>query len=45
MKTKLFSLIASVAIGGFSSIGAANANTCPVSDTCVTYDVFGSFAE
>jgi hypothetical protein len=38
MKTKFFGVIASVAIGGLSSIGAANA------DTFVTYDVFGSFA-
>ncbi|MGO9682013.1 MAG: VPLPA-CTERM sorting domain-containing protein [Beijerinckiaceae bacterium] len=44
MKTKLLGLIASVAIGGLSSIGAANANTCPVLDTCVIYDVAGSFA-
>ena len=45
MKTKLFGVIVSVAIGGLASIGAANAATCPVSDTCVTYNVFGSFAD
>jgi hypothetical protein len=45
MKTKLFGVIVSVAIGGLASIGAANAATCPVSDTCVTYNVFGSLAD
>jgi hypothetical protein len=39
MKTKLLSLVASVAIGGLASIGTANA------DTYATYNVYGSFAD
>ena len=44
MTAKLLVLVAGLAIAGLASIGAADADTCPVSDTCVTYDVFGSFA-
>ena len=39
MKTKLLGLLASVAIAGCCSIGAANA------DTVTQYNVFGSFAD